>query len=256
MPLLHELPWPRVAAAFERSDLVIVPIGSTEQHGPHLPVATDFLVAEHIAGQVGDRLGALVAPVLPFGFAAYHLDFAGTITLDEPTLRAVLLHTCRSLMRHGARHFVVVNGHGGNTASAESVALELADQGALCAVSQWWELAQEINPGSWRDFTHAGIVETAAVLAIRPELVDLSAARPNTLLPLSDTIRSQYASRFRFRNGTVSVRMPLRRISANGHLGEVDPAAATPELGREILGAIVEYLVAFTREFASIPVGG
>ena len=94
------------------------------------------------------------------------------------------------------------------------------------------------------------------MLAIQPEAVDLAAAGPNTLIPLSANIRSQYASRFRFRNGTVSVRMPLRRISANGHLGEVDPSAATPELGREILDAVVEYLVAFAREFVTIPVGG
>ncbi|SRR5579884_248897 len=257
MPLLQEMTWPRVEAALRRSDLVVVPIGSTEQHGPHLPLATDFLVAAHIAKRVGERLEAVVAPVLPFGYAPYHLDFAGTITLDEATLRAALLQLCRSLLRHGARHFLVVNGHGGNTASAESVALELAGQGALCAVSQWWELARELNP-AWGhgDFSHAGVVETAVVLAICPEACDLAALRPTTLTPLSANIRSEYASRFRFGKGTVSVRVPMRRLSATGNLGEVDPALATSELGREILESIVDYLVAFGKEFATVPTGG
>ena len=255
MPLLQDMTWPRAAAAFQRSDLVVVPIGSTEQHGPHLPLSTDFLVAQHIAERVGDALDAIVAPVLPFGYAPYHMDFAGTVTLDDATLRAAILHTCLSLMRHGARRFIVVNGHGGNTASAESVAMELSGRGALCAVSQWWELARELNP-SWPDFSHAGIAETSMVLAIDPAAADMSAARAIELKPLSENVRSQYASRFQFGRGTISVRMPMSRITPSGNLGEIDPSGASAELGREIIEAVVAFLVEFGKEFKTVPLGG
>ena len=94
------------------------------------------------------------------------------------------------------------------------------------------------------------------VLAIDPAAADMGAARAIELKPLSENVRSQYASRFRFGRGTISVRMPMSRITPSGNLGEIDPSGASAELGREMLEAVVAFLVDFGKEFKTVPLGG
>jgi len=112
--------WPEVEAYLEHCKGVIIPLGSTEQHGPTGAIGTDALTAEAIALEVGRRTGVLVTPAQAFGMAEHHLGFAGTMSLQPATLLAVLHDLVLSLARHGFERVFVINGHGGNIATSKA----------------------------------------------------------------------------------------------------------------------------------------
>src|ERR671915_92545 len=123
---LAELTWPEAKEAFAAAEVVLIPLGSNEQHGPGMTLATDIALATAVAGRVAERLRprAIVAPSLPFGLSPHHMRFPGTITLQPATFGAVLLETMRSLQQHGAKRFFLLNGHGGNQAILSVIATQ------------------------------------------------------------------------------------------------------------------------------------
>ncbi len=141
---------------------IIIPIGSTEQHGPTGLIGTDALTAEMIGRGVGEKVGALVAPTISVGMAQHHLGFAGSITLRPSTLMAVVRDTVVSLARHGFTRFFFVNGHGGNIATVTAAFSEIYAERSMermsnqpsikCALRNWWDsagikrLSQELYP--------------------------------------------------------------------------------------------------------------
>jgi creatinine amidohydrolase len=140
--------WPEVEAYLSRCKGVIVPLGSTEQHGPTGAIGTDALTAEAVALEVGRRTGVLVTPAQAFGMAEHHLGFAGTMSLQPATLLAVIHDLVLSLARHGFERIYVINGHGGNIATTKAAfaqaygsaaARGLAQAGALrCKLANWF----------------------------------------------------------------------------------------------------------------------
>ncbi len=117
---LAHLTWPEVEAYLTRRTDVVVPIGSTEQHGPTGPMGTDYLCADAVARAVGERTGVLVAPPLPVGMALHHMAFPGTLSLKPSTLIAVIVDVVLSLAEHGFRRVLFINGHGGNVPTLRS----------------------------------------------------------------------------------------------------------------------------------------
>ncbi|MDP3938416.1 MAG: creatininase family protein [Deltaproteobacteria bacterium] len=143
MQLAH-LAWPEVERYLASSDAVVIPIGSTEQHGPNGLCGTDFLTADGIARAAGDAAGVLVAPPLPYGMATHHMGFAGTVTLRPSTLMAMVHDVVGSLHRHGFRGFYFMNGHGGNIATLHAAFSEVHHALAGCRfrLTSWWQNAE------------------------------------------------------------------------------------------------------------------
>jgi creatinine amidohydrolase/Fe(II)-dependent formamide hydrolase-like protein len=123
---LAELTWPEAKEAFAAAEVVLIPLGSNEQHGPGMTLATDITLATAVAGRVAERMRprAIVAPSLPFGLSPHHMRFPGTISLQPATFSAVLFDTMRSLKAHGAKRFFLLNGHGGNQAMLTVIATQ------------------------------------------------------------------------------------------------------------------------------------
>ncbi len=200
----------------DRPRTLVVPIGSVEQHGPHLPISTDVRVAEAVAAGLHDRDPDLVlAPALAYGAAGEHEGFPGTVSLGNEALYTVLLEYGRSACRWASR-LLFVNGHGGNVATLVSAVTRLRYEGRDAA---WLPCVPVTGPGVPAD-VHAGRVETSLMLALAPDLVRPDAAAPGATAPLPELLE-------RMRTGGVAA------VSPNGVLG--DPTGASADEGRRLL---------------------
>ena len=150
------------------ADLALLPVGSTEQHGPHAPLGTDALSAEAVAAAGADAYDGevVVAPTVPVGVSAEHRQFAGTLSVSPDTFRGYVRETVASLASHGWDRVVLVNGHGGNAAALREVGAATTREGVAYAVPFTWFDA--LDPD---DMGHAGPVETALLRHVAPDLV-------------------------------------------------------------------------------------
>jgi len=181
---MHEVRWQKlrrdqIAELAKRDPVLLLPIGSIEQHGPHLPIDTDTNsateVAERAARQLDDG-SALVLPSITWGLSPYWLPFAGTITLRPETILALISDIGVSVAAHGFRRLVIVNGHGGNAGIIAVAATLLADHGIRAYALSYWSLLgpelAELTPGDHGMIGHAGQSETSIQLHLQPDLVD------------------------------------------------------------------------------------
>jgi creatinine amidohydrolase len=121
-------------------------VGSTEQHGPHLPVDVDIVCATHVCRRAAEVTGdfpILVAPGIWSGYSPHHMDFAGTITVSAQTFLVLVRDICQSILHHGFRKLVLVNAHGGNAALLGTVAVQFATSGCPIALCSWWNLVRD-----------------------------------------------------------------------------------------------------------------
>ena len=154
-----ELTQPEVAAQLKRNPLVILPCGSVEQHGPHLPTGTDTLAANAVSHAVAERMDALVLPATPFGVTPMHMPFEGTITLAPDTYLRIVTDTCASTAKHGAKYLLIVNWHEGNIASLAIAAEALHREHGMSVVTvQACYVAEELYGASCGGLTHGGEV--------------------------------------------------------------------------------------------------
>jgi creatinine amidohydrolase len=223
---LDRMTWPEVQAEQQRGhDTVVMAFGATEQHGPHMPLATDALLGDHLARAVAERLDAFLAPTMRIGCSEHHLAFAGTLSLSEETFHGVVADVVRSLARGGFRRAVLLPTHGGNFAPL-AAALErlgpvdgikvqaLTDLGALFAIAELGATEHGVTLGEGG--VHAGEWETSMLLAIHPELVHLDRGEPGY------TGDPQQAVAAIFGGG-------VHTVAENGVIG--DPAKASAEHG-------------------------
>ena len=216
-------------------DKAVLPVGSTEYHGEHLPFGTDTLVADSLSQAVSQRVeGMLCLPVLPIGMSRHYSSFPVSLTLSTETLIHVLKDVIDSLNHHGIRRLLIVNGHDGNIPAIETAAREYRfdhPEMKIAALDSWWVTATELLPAGtfevWDGLGHAGEGETSIMLNVAPELVNMGKARghiPN--LPKH-----------------VGVKWLFKEITPYGVTG--DPTKATSEKGVLMWNALVDHLVSF-----------
>lgn len=177
---LAHMSWREAKEYFSKKDIVLLPVGSTEQHGPQNPLGTDHLIAYKLALEAGKRTGVIVLPVIPFGVSLHHSKFPGTIWIQEENFINYLRDVIESLRKHGVKKIIVVNGHGGNLASLLILAREFREKGVLIVVYQWWTAISSSERIS-KTFTpsgrgHAASIETSLNLYLHPELVNMKEA--------------------------------------------------------------------------------
>ena len=197
-----ELSWPEMREAIARQPVVLLPFGTIEDHGPHLPINTDNVIVEALCLEAARRApdDMLVMPVVPYGLDEHHMDFPGTVSVDMQTLLAYVSDVAISAARHGFTHLLVVNGHGSNAPLADLVARRVVlETGIVCGAMSpnaaidptlaEPTLSQMRNSGPG-GVAHAGEYETALMLHLRPDLVHMERAvreMPSELLAAAGT---------------------------------------------------------------------
>ncbi len=248
---LAELTWPAAQRYFHGHDTVLIGVGSIECHGRHMPLGTDTLIPDELIRRIEDLSDVLICPAIPYGAAEYLSDFPGTVSLGSELLYQVLSQICAELYKHGARRFVILNGHGGNIKSIERVAFDLQRRGALLAMLNWWLMAWDLNP-AWKG-GHGGGEETAAILGFRPDLIDQSQIdAPAGLRHLSVDMQTTGFSSVRYKGVEVSIPRLTPSITDNGWIGQDHPDTATEQWGGEMLDASARYIADFIGAFQQI----
>jgi mycofactocin system creatininase family protein len=211
--------WPDIEAT-DRSCLLVIPIGSVEQHGPHLPFDTDARIANEMAHRLATtRTDVVVAPVLPYGASGEHAAFAGTLLVNHAVLAAFLIELVRSA-RPAFKGVAIVSGHGGNQEALAQVDQQCSVDGDQLLT--WFAT----TPGG---DAHAGRTETSMMLAIAASVVRLNKAEAGNTRPLSELLPLLRAE-------------GVRPVSSNGVLG--DPGGASAEEGELLLKSMAIDLVA------------
>ncbi len=169
---LAQLNWPDARDAIRQARVALLPVGAMEQHGPHLPLGTDWYIASHIAGQVAEQDGHLLLPGIRVGVSREHRQFWGTLTVSPGQLCDQAMAVARALGDHGLRRIVFVNGHGSNCAPLDEAARHLRGDGIHAFVFNWWQSIDTTLAELFPDPTaHAGSIETSIMLVIHPDLV-------------------------------------------------------------------------------------
>jgi creatinine amidohydrolase len=233
----------RQFANISRESVCVLPIGATEQHGPHLPVATDYLIAMAIAERLDDACGGklLVMPGVNVTCSAHHLAFPGTLSIEHNSFLNVVTQIVESAAKHGFRRLFLLNAHGGNMAIGGVVAEQLSAKLPACEVvfTTWFRAAaQQLRPlveGEFPAVGHACEFETSIIMAIRPELVDRDAIADDGIAPKSELLHADLLS-----GGPAVLSLPFDKITKNGAWGK--PSLASAEKGAAILNIVIPAL--------------
>lgn len=229
--------WPDLEEYVSDESLALVPLGSTEQHGPHLPLATDHLIAEAYAREAAERTGFLCTPTINIGVSPHHRQFNGTMWVGAPAFRDYVESFTRNLTYHGIDRVIYVNAHGGNREHLQEVGRRLHDAGELYAIEWMWnesipDLVDELFE---HNGPHAGPKETSMIQYINSEIVHedrLSDARDNGLRDIENSETRKHGARTFY---------DAIENSDNGAFGDQTDASA--EKGEQMFEAATEQLV-------------
>lgn len=253
---LGRMSWEEVAEVIPERPVILLPIGTVEQHGPHLPVNADNMVAHFVATHAADRTNALVAPAINYGCSAVFRRFPGTIPVRQETLAAVLRDVCESLVAQGFRRIVFVDNHGGNEGACEQVARELkAAHGIVIGSIYPWNLGYGLMRDTYEDVTsaygHGAEPETSAMLAMFPEDVSRERMASGGYQPFAGWQPQTYAK----------VTVPGQPVAGTVYLDsdEVAPNGVTgsqretsAERGRLWIERVVGFAVDFIRHYDAV----
>jgi creatinine amidohydrolase len=232
--------WTALSERLDQGPLdVMIPLGALEQHGPHLPLDTDALIAQAVADRAALTVGeCVVSPGIPVGSSSHHLAFPGTASLSDRTLSGVLVEVIQTLLSHGFRGAYLVTGHAGNVGAMAATLAELDadDRDRVVSFDDWpaqrdaVHQAAEVQLNMDREVvgTHGGHFETSIMLAVAPDRVDMASAvagHVGPAAPASAKLRSE----------------GMAALSPVGVIG--DPRGATADAGEIYLDALVGLVV-------------
>ena len=255
--LYGEMTWPEIKDAAAAEKVAVVPVATIEDHGRHLPVDTDVRLCvaacDEAVSSAADR--AVLVPPINHGYSPHHMDFPGPITIGAETFVRYGVDVCRSLVYHGFRRILIVNGHGSNTPFVDIIArLTVVETGALAAAVNYWaapgvrEVAESFRESDKvGGMNHACEFETSIYLALRPELVDMSKA----VREISHRPTKNYWTDLVAGDGPLMMMEHWSAISETGVMG--DPTKASAEKGKLLLAAAARGLVELIDEIRSRP---
>jgi len=233
---LGDTTWPEAGDHLADGSLALVPLGSTEQHGPHLPLATDHLIAEALAREAADRAGVLCTPTVTVGVSAHHRQLHGTMSVDPPAFRDYVESLSRSLSYQGVDRIVYVNAHGGNVEHLREVGRRLHEDGTAYAIEWMWNesIPELVDESFERNGPHAGPKETAMIWHVADAVREgeLAVARDGGLTDIEGAPVERNGAR---------VFYDAIENSDNGAFG--DPTDASAEKGRRLFEAATGQLV-------------
>lgn len=243
---LHDFSWQEISEMNCEDVTILIPWGSNEQQGSHLPMGIDSMVAEKIAINVAQRTNALVGPLIPLGYSAWFMEYAGTITLRLESLINLATDYYESLLKHGFRKILVINGHAGNSAVIEALAREwkLRDDTVLAMVDVWkiaGNFAKQSEFLKEKEFKHGGEVMTSIAMAIDPLLVNMQRAVVEYLKSTNpDFKRKSSLGAVDFEGIEINVFEKTKRCTVSGIMG--NPLNANPQTGAWLLDRIESYV--------------
>lgn len=232
---LHELTYEEARDYFSKRDLVILPVGSVEQHGPANPLGTDMLIAEALAREAASRSGMLALPPIPVGISFHHMAFPGTLTVSERALENYVIDLIRSLSKWGVRKVLIVNGHGGNLPTLQIVARKAREElGIKVYIYQWWTSSSKVLEELFApdERGHAAAAETSLNMYIHSELV----RRKRLMDEMTRGSFDRKVYRFSY----------THEMSKSGVFGR--QTTASPERGSELFERLVVDLLSVLRE--------
>jgi creatinine amidohydrolase len=244
--------------AIGRGPVVMLPFGTVEDHGPHLPISTDNTILEAICQETARRAAGdvLLMPLVAYGLDEHHMDFPGTVTVDMQTLIGYVADVAISAARHGFTHLLIVNGHGSNAPIADLAARKVVlETGAVCGAMSPnaaidLTLAEptlsEMRRSEPGGIAHAGEFETALMLHLRPDLVQMDKAVKEL-----GQLKIDYFNWDHPEPSILSWQDWWSRMSASGVCG--DPTVATAAFGEALFETIVENMLRFVRAFRTLP---
>ena len=244
MPQLAELTTTDAGDAFEDVEVAVLPTGSTEQHGPALPLGMDHMAARAFAHSAADREDAVVLPTVPIGVSIHHRQFDGTLYVSEETFERYVRETLESLAEHGLEKAVVVNGHGGNAGALRRAARSLRDEETMFAPPwNWWDSVGDLADDLFdEEGGHADAMESSVLWHVRDDLIQpdkLEAAEAGASAGWGESVHG------------ATMGFDTIDFSETGAVG--NPTQADPEKGRELFEAASDELHALIDWVAERP---
>lgn len=243
-----ELTWPEAKKRLAEIDVALLPVGAIEQHGPHLPLDTDFFDAAYLASRVAEACSnpkPLVLPALPYGVSYHHVDFRGTVSISNDTLAKLVYDIGISASQNGVNKLVIINGHGGNS-PALNYAAQMINRDARIFVCVDTGETSDVDIADLIDTpndVHAGEIETSTSLAVRPHLVKMDRAKKS--IPRFSNRYLDFTSK-----RSVLWYAYTQKISVSGVMG--DPTRADTEKGKKIWEIMIAHLVALVEDLKAL----
>jgi len=245
--------WQEVGEMDRASTTILLPLGSTEQEGTHLPLGVDTFVAESLANEVAKKTGVLVGPVLPLGYSEWFMEFSGTISLKLETLTQILREYTSCLIHHGFRKLIFINGHAGNSTAVDVVARECTmSRSAQIAMVEIWKLAnslaEDIPDLKEKSFKHAGEIMTSVMLYLHPDMVTMERAKVEYVKSGQGPFKAKSSLGLAdFKGMEIKVYEGAKTLTESGIMG--DPLSATAQKGELIFSALKSYLIEMVTHF-------